>query len=309
MNAFSLSFKEGNPLAYVPEGKRKGKILHINQNSQDGSTDDKEDISALIEDFIRNCPERLNFRQIKDLEHALLNEVEPSNPVLANVYRVMKMNLASAKNKEIIIKDSKIVPIIDPTTERQVFYITGMSGSGKTTYVNMLIDSYVKFYKGKRKVFLFSNKEWDNSYTNKHITKIQLNEELVEEPLSMDELITSLVIMDDIEGVPNKAISNELDRIRDLILQQGRQYKISFCYVSHLANNYKQTRTILNECHCVVVFPYMTTAYSLKYLLEKYFGFDKKQIARFQKLNSRWVCIWKSPTISVMYENGAYLLN
>lgn len=308
MNPFSLSYKDGNPIAYIPEGKKKGKILYINQK-QENLTEDKDDITYLIEEFIRNCPERLNFKQIKELEHSLLNDIEPSNQVLNKVYRVMKMNLATAKNKEVIIKDSKLVPIIDPTVERQVFYITGMSGSGKTTYVNMLIDSYVKFYKGKRKVYLFSNKEWDSSYTNKNITKIQLNNEIVEEPLTMDELVKSLVIMDDIEGVPNKAISNELDRIRDLILQQGRQYKISFCYVSHLANNYKQTRTILNECHCVVVFPYMTTAYSLKYLLEKYFGFDKKQIARFQKLNSRWVCIWKSPTISVMYENGCYLLN
>lgn len=309
MNSFSLSFKEGNLIAYVPEGKRKGQILHINHSEISGVNEDRDDIAHLIDTFIRNCPERLNFGQIKELEHCLQNNIEPSKPVLTRLYKVMKMDIASAKNKEIVLNDTKLMPIIDPTVERQVFYITGMSGSGKTTYVNMLIDSYTKFYKGKRKVFLFSNKEWDNSYTSKHITKIQLNEELLDDPLSLDELINSFVIMDDIEGVPNKAIEKELDRIRDLILQQGRQYKITFAYVSHLANNYKQTRTILNECHCVVVFPYMTTAYSLKYLLEKYFGFDKRQIQKFQKLNSRWVCLWKSPTICAMHENGAYLVN
>jgi hypothetical protein len=309
MNPFTLSFKTGNPIAYVDGGKYKGRIVNIAQEGGTNPDSEVDEKSALVEEYIRNSPERLNFRQIQELQRCLINDIEPTNPGLVRTYQNMKATLATVKNKEIKLTDGELRPIIDLTQERQVFYITGMSGSGKSTYVNMLLDSYVKLYKGKRKIFLFSNKEWDNSYENKHITKIKLDEDLTMDPLTMDELKHSMVVFDDIEGVPNREIGRELDRLRDVILQQGRQYQISFCYVSHLANNYKQTRTILNETMCVVVFPYMTTAYSLKYLLEKYFGFDKKQIQKFQKINSRWVCLWKTPTICAMHQKGAYLIN
>ena len=52
----------------------------------------------------------------------------------------------------------------------------------------------------------------------------------------------------------------------------------------------------------------MTTRYSLKYLLEKYFGFDKHQITKICRLPSRWVCIFKAPPL-VLYSSGAYLVN
>ena len=71
-----------------------------------------------------------------------------------------------------------------------------------------------------------------------------------------------------------KEIDKELTRISDLILQQGRSYKCSFVYISHQANNYKATRNILNEAHHIVVFPSMSTRYSLNYLFGKYFGFN-----------------------------------
>ena len=49
-----------------------------------------------------------------------------------------------------------------------------------------------------------------------------------------------LVVFDDVEYNSSKDIDKELDRIRDLILQQGRSYRCSFIYISHQANNYKQ---------------------------------------------------------------------
>jgi signal recognition particle GTPase len=77
---------------------------------------------------------------------------------------------------------------------------------------------------------------------------------------------------------------------------------------AHQANNYAQTRTILNECMSITIFPAMTTRYSLNYLLSKYFGFDKNQINKICKLPSRWVTIFKSPPL-ILYSSGAYLVN
>ena len=328
MSKCHFNYNDGDAIGFI---KKNSKILYIKRNdksndincsvcngrSKSGCSEcgnnshnvmDDEMINSLIKNHVRNIKERISFKQIEQLEEALINQEEPENQHLKKLYDIANLQLGEDKQKEIIIKNGEIEPIINPNAERQVFYISGMSGSGKSTYVNKIINSYNKFFK-KNKIYLFSNKEHDDSYTNKNIIKMSLNEDLVDDPITLEEIKDSMVIFDDIEGVPSKKIMNELDRLRDVILQQGRSYKVYFCYVSHLANNYKQTRTILNECHSITIFPAMTTTYSLKYLLEKYFGFSKDDIKKLLSLNSRWVTIFKMPCIFVMHEDGAYLVN
>ena len=45
-----------------------------------------------------------------------------------------------------ISKDSKLQHTINPNTERQILYITGCSGSGKSTYTRMYLEEYKKKY-------------------------------------------------------------------------------------------------------------------------------------------------------------------
>jgi len=306
MSKCAFSYSDGDPIGYI---KKKSKVIYVNRESKKKEeTFDDEILENIISNYIQNMNVRINFKQIEDLKYALINQEEPTNETLRKLYKIANLDIDNSKEREIIIKDAEVEPIINPNVERQVFYVSGMSGSGKSTYVNKIINSYVKFFKNN-KVYLFSNKEEDTSYTNKNIIRVKLDDELVNEPITLDEIRNSMVIFDDIEGVPSKKIMNELDRLRDVILQQGRSYKVYFCYVSHLANNYKQTRTILNECHSITIFPAMTTAYSLKYLLEKYFGFGKDDIKKLLNLDSRWITIFKLPCLFVLHENGCYFLN
>ncbi len=328
MSKCHFNYNDGDAIGHI---KKTSKILYIKRNDKSSNSNctmcngrsksgcpqcshnmdnvmDGEMIENLIKSHIKNLKERISFRQIQKLEEALINQEPPENDHLRKLYDIANLQMEENKDKEVLIKNGEIEPIINPNVERQVFYISGMSGSGKSTYVNKIINSYNKFFKS-HKIYLFSNKEFDESYTNKNIIRMSLNDELIEDPITLEEIKDSMVIFDDIEGVPNKKIMNELDRLRDVILQQGRSYHVWFCYVSHLANNYKQTRTILNECHSITIFPAMTTTYSLKYLLEKYFGFSKDDIKKLLNLNSRWVTIFKMPCIFVMHEDGAYIVN
>lgn len=306
MSKCAFSYSDGDPIGHI---KKKSKVIYVNRESKKKEeTFDDEILENIISNYIQNMNVRINFKQIEELKTALLNQEEPYNETLRKLYKIANLQIDNSREREIMIKDAEVEPIINPNVERQVFYVSGMSGSGKSTYVNKIINSYVKFFKNN-KVYLFSNKEEDTSYTNKNIIRVKLDEELLYEPITLDEIRDSIVIFDDIEGVPNKKIMNELDRLRDVILQQGRSYKVYFCYVSHLANNYKQTRTILNECHSITIFPAMTTAYSLKYLLEKYFGFGKDDIKKLLSLDSRWITIFKLPCLFVLHENGCYFLN
>jgi len=208
---------------------------------------------------------------------------------------------------QIILKDGEMKLTFDPNTERQVFYITGMSGSGKSTLTGELMENYHKLFP-LHEVYLFSNKGDDPALDrHKFMTRVPMTRELYEDPLELSVLHHSLVIFDDVEAISDKALVKEIDRLKDLILQQGRSYHCSFIYISHLANDYRRTRTILNESHCITIFPQMCSAYSLKYLLEKYLGFGKADQDKIINLPSRWVTIWKAP-ICVVYSGGVYLL-
>ena len=305
---FNLNTETGSKLGYIKGGKYDKEIINLSDriNNKDKNIDVNE-MAILIENLYKNMGGRVNFKQLEELQNSILDKKRPKNRTIARYYDQAMKILDKSKGKEIILDDdSKFYPMFDTDKERQVFMITGMSGSGKSTYTGQLINTYNKTFP-ENQVFVFSNKDSDPALDKEDIKRIQINEELIDEPIHLDELSNSLVVFDDIEGNPDKKINNEMDRLRDIILQQGRSYKVSFCYISHLANNYKQTRTILNECNSITIFPAMTTKYALKYLLEKYFGFDKDDINKVVNLPSRWVTINKAP-ICVMYEKGCYLL-
>lgn len=296
------------PLATYKDSKGNKKYIYYNENNNVNNEDEltDEEILNIIENFINEDKGRISMRQINELYEALKNDIEPDNKKLKILYNDLKK--ASNKNKNINIDNGTVMPIFDKDEERKVFYIAGMSGSGKSYFTSKLIDQYKKMYPNNN-IILFSNKPEDPALDrHKKLIRIELNEDLLNDPLELGELKNSLVIFDDVEYTPNKYIGEELDRIRDLILQQGRSYKISFCYISHQLTNYKHSRVILNECHACVLFPKMTTTYALKYLLEKYFGFNKKDIGKLKLLPSRWVCIQKIPP-AVIYCNGVYLVD
>lgn len=303
----NFSFSDGKPISMFKNLNGKNQIVYLNDkvNNNKNNLNDIE-IRNIIEDFINNEKGRFSMRQINEIYESLKNNIEPSNSKLKILYNELKKNVN--KKNRITIDNSSMMPIFDPEEERKVFYIAGMSGCGKSTFTSDLIGNYIKIFP-KNNIYLFSNKPSDPVLDkHKKIIRISLDEELITDPIELNELKNSLVIFDDIEYTPNKLIGEELDRIRDLILQQGRSYKISFCYISHQLTNYKHSRVILNECHSVVLFPKMTTTYALKYLLEKYFGFSKSDIINLKALNTRWVCINKVPPY-VIYQNGIYVVN
>ena len=332
---YTISFNDGQPVGFIKGGSHSTEIVYLKDKDQPikcdhkgcthknckkcikggcGCCSEEKDIPAdkmdlLIENFFKHMKGRVNFVKLDKLSRCLQANERPADKDLSVLYDQAKGLLDGTQGKEIMLKeDGYLQPIFDTTKERQVFYITGMSGSGKSTYVSKLVEIYHKLYPRNR-VYLFSNKPEDPVLDKfNYLKRVKIDESMVDDPIELKELENSLVIFDDIEAIPNKKLANEMDRIRDLILQQGRSYKISFCYVSHLANNYKQTRTILNECHAITIFPGMCTKYSLKYLLDRYFGFGKEDLKKLLGLPSRWVTIYKAP-VFVMYDKGGYLVD
>jgi energy-coupling factor transporter ATP-binding protein EcfA2 len=312
MSQFQLNFdsedEHGRPLGFIHGGSHEGEIVYLNSvKHKTKSKIDNNEIAVLIEALYRNMGNKVNMKTMERLREAILDRKRPANREIAQLYDMAIKMLDNGKNKEILLdEDSKLNPMFDTTRERDVQMVCGMSGSGKSTYVSGLCKVYKRQYPSN-KVILFSNKPSDPVFDNlAFVERVVINDELLTDPITLNELSNAFVIFDDVECQTNKDIDKELTRLSDLILQQGRSYKTSFAYVSHQSNNYKATRNILNESHSITIFPAMVTKYSLKYLLGTYFGFGKDEIKRLSRLPSRWVTICKAPSI-VLYSGGAYL--
>ena len=304
----TLSLDSGRPIAMFKNGKYDKETLYINTDVEKTKTKelDTDKTAILIENLYRTMGNKLNFRKMELLRDAIEQKRRPVNRELAQFYDYSMDLMDNNKDREIVLEDGEFVPIFDTKQERSVFMICGMSGSGKSTYTAALCKTYHQQFP-KNKIILFSNKPTDPVFDIlSFVDRITITDELLKDPITLNELEKSLVIFDDVECNTSKDMDKELTRISDLILQQGRSYKCSFVYITHQANNYKATRNILNESHHVVVFPSMTTRYSLNYLFKNYFGFDKETISRICKLPSRFVQVTKAPAC-VLYKTGAFI--
>lgn len=300
-------------IGYIKGGKYDGEILSVinSQNLKDKKDEiTKEEIpidkmTTIITNFIKDNDDPKIFNGLDRISENIKNRMPPEAPRLKKLYDECIKCLDKHEGKEIVIPDGELLPIFDTNKERTVFYVSGMSGSGKSTLAGQLISVYQKIYPNN-KVIVFSNKDKDEALDKYKPFRINIDEDLLSDPITLNELKQSLVIFDDIDCIPNKKLDAEISRLRDLILQQGRSFKTSFVYISHLTTNYKQSKLILLECDCAIIFPAFTTQYNLKYLLYNYFGLGVDDIRKIRNLPSRWCAFWKNP-LTICYTKGAYI--
>ena len=200
----------------------------------------------------------------------------------------------------------QLIPI--KQKERSVEFITGQSGSGKSTFAKKYFEQYHKMYK-KREIYIFSYFSEDKSIDCNYIHRIKLDDKFCQTEFHLEEdFSNSLCLFDDIDCIRSKVLRNKLVHILHSLLELGRHHNCEVCYCSHLATKKDETRIILNECSSITIFPKVMNARSMKYLLENYFGMNKDQIKRIKQLKSRAVTICKTYPNIVIYEGGAYVL-
>jgi len=193
--------------------------------------------------------------------------------------------------------------------ERDCIYVAGMAGSGKSYYMMQFVKEYIKVYP-KRNIYLFSYKNEDKSLDSiKKIERIDINDkDFLNEELTYEDFKSSLVIMDDVDCVPNKKLKTKILNLVNQLLQIGRSYEITVCWACHEVLNSHETKIILSECHSLTIFPRTMGNRKLKYLLEEYFGFDKQQIQKINSLKSRWTTIYKTYPKVIMSQHDIYVL-
>ena len=197
---------------------------------------------------------------------------------------------------------------VNKQTERQIVYVTAPSGSGKSYFTRQFMEDYKRIYP-KRPIWIFSSLTEDKSLDKiKGLRRIKImDDKFKDSDLTAKDFEDSLCIFDDVDVISDKFVKNKVMKIFNSIAQIGRHFNVSVIFTSHNATNGFETKNILNESHAIVVFPKTAGNRTLKYLLDQYLGFDKKQIARVKNMNSRWVCISKTYPQAIITQDEVYL--
>ena len=215
--------------------------------------------------------------------------------------------------QKIDLRKNKLEPILDPEY-RNVNYIAGPAGSGKSTYAAQLTETFHKLFP-KKHIFFFGRKGIDEDpafkKVVKHIKQVPIDGKLAANPVMLEDIDKgSLVIFDDVSTIYDKAQKDVVFKLIMDLMEVGRARKIDMIITNHLINPQAREfgRTVLNEMHSLTVFGRSGSRYQIEYALKKYFGLDKKQIDELLKLPGRWFTIFKSYPITVLHPHGAFVL-
>lgn len=188
----------------------------------------------------------------------------------------------------------EIIPTINKD-KRDIFYICGASGSGKSYIAKTISENYNKMFED-RPIYLISKLEFDETI-DQIKGLIRLDYKNLQD-ININEFSNSLVIFDDYDTIEKPYIDHVELLINDIAIMGRKHHEeqgnISMLLLSHYLTNYKKTRLILNEANFIIVYPNATSYNALYYLLNTYIGMNKEDIKNMKKLNSRWVCIHKN---------------
>lgn len=245
---------------------------------------------------------------------------------LHNHFLYLDFDDRPSSTKKIKIKlpyQCKFEPLPDVNCDkRDVFFIAGASGSGKSYFTMKLINKYSKLFP-ERKIFIVSRLDSDETLDqikSKNIIKLDI-EDLAENGFDVNDPLfyKSVFIFDDVDNLPNKKHADIVQNMINSISIMGRLHNkkskhhdgqgcISLIFISHYLNNNKKSKIILNESKDYVLFPKSTAFRQLQYLLENYIGLTKKDIIKLKKMPSRWVHIHKNYPNYFISEGNAEIL-
>jgi len=313
----NLSFersKGSTPIAIVKGGDYDKEVLYLNSDDSKIKKPKKE-INALnyAKDF-KNLGLKTNERTIMmyKLQEAMMKGIPPhmlmENDNVKNLYSKIQEDDKNDTSIELPTDSSfQLIPTPDPKV-RQVWYITGQSGSGKSYIARGLAEHYKKIFP-EREIYLISKLNEDSTLDSMKVGKPKrINvQSLMDDPPDIKEFENCMIIFDDYDSFPDKTGKVVQQLIDDLAIQ-GRHTNTTMLCLTHFTTNYKKTRLLLGETTNIVVYPQSTSSHALKYLLGTHFGMPKEELAELKKMG-RWVSIGKNYPSYLISEHTAKLLH
>lgn len=306
--------KDASPIAIVKGGDLNKEVLFLDSNDKPINNSKKEINAIKYEKELKALGLKPTQRTmlINKLQEALYKGVDAEgileNQQIRNLYNKIQQDQKNDKSITLPTDSSfHLIPSNDPK-KRQVWYVAGASGSGKSYIARGLAEYYKKFFPD-REVYLVSKLTEDETLDNMKIGKpkrIKV-ESFVDDYPDIKEFENCMIIFDDydtFEGPLGKIVQQLID---DLAIQ-GRHTNTTMLCLTHYMTNYKKTRLLLNEATHFVVYPQATSFSALKYLLSTHIGLSKDDVQNLKKLG-RWVCVGKNYPQYLISEHFAKILH
>lgn len=294
----SLSFDKvsgAKPICIVKGGKYDGKVLYIHTDDHKGTKPVLDINPNNYSNEMRDIKPQERTKMIARLQEAyskgLSSEQLIGETTLAKqLYdRIISDN---AKTTKVDLSDDgqfQLVPSPDPE-KREVFYIAGASGSGKSYIARGIAEVYKKLFPD-RGIYLISKLDEDDTLDKlKDLKRIKI-QSLIDDYPPLEEFEKCLVIFDDYDTFTGNA-EKTIHKLIDDLATMGRHTCTTMLCLSHYLTNYKKTRLLLNEATHIVVYPMATSFHALSYLLKTHIGMTKDDVRDLKKMG-RWVCVYK----------------
>lgn len=309
--------KDAKALAVVRGGDKDGEVLYLHtERKGKGKKEGKREVQAIkyMKDLAFLKPAE-RVRMMKELTDAVMADKSPETFLPSNgderikpIYKRIKEDADTNTSIE-LEDDGLFIPIPDPDPKvRQIWYVAGISGSGKSFFARGIAENYKKLFP-EREVYLISKLQEDETLDKMKTGKpkrLSL-QSLVDDYPSIDEFKDCLVIFDDYDTLVKPYDTVVLKLIDDLAIM-GRHTGTSMLCLSHYLTNYKKTRLILQESHFIVLYPMATSFKAMRYVCEHHCGMTKDEVQSLKKLG-RWVCIHKVFPQYLISAQTARLLN
>lgn len=313
----TLSFDidpDSRPIARVKGGRYDGEILYLHDSdTRSGGRRPKSVLQrAKYMAALKGMKPADRTKAFVRLEKAFERDVRPEDyregdEAEKELYeRIVKEKSADTS---VELDDDgcfELLPSPDPK-RREVWYVAGQSGSGKSYIAKGLASFYHKLFPD-RGIYLVSKLEKDETLDALKFLKRLNIQSFIDDYPSLEEFTDCMVIFDDYDTLTGEA-DKVVSKIIDDLAIQGRHTCTTMLCLSHYLTNYKKTRLLLNEATHIVVYPLSTSYHALRYLLKSYVGVDEEDLKRHRKLGSRWLCYVKGFPQYCIAQKDAELLH
>ena len=311
----SLSFDKtikAKTIAVVKGGDYNNKVLYLHEDDHKGTKPTTEISATKYNTELRSIKPNERVQLINRLSEARRKGIAPDmligeTSLAKSLYeRILADDL---KQTQVELPDSssfQILPSPDPE-RREVFYIAGASGSGKSHIAKGIAECYKQIFPD-REVYLISKLEEDNTLDSMKPPPKRIKiQSLIDDYPDINEFENCCVIFDDYDTFVGPA-EKVVHKLIDDLATMGRHTHTTMLCLSHYLTNYKKTRLLLNECTHLIVYPMATSFHALGYLLKTHIGMTKEDVRDLKKLG-RWVCLHKNYPQWLISAHTARILN
>jgi hypothetical protein len=203
------------------------------------------------------------------------------------------------------VPNLEVAPRLDQVNR---LLVSGQSGAGKSHFASQWIKSFDSWVREPYELFIFSRVQADEQLDAlPNMKRVPLND-LVGNPVTVEDLENSIVLFDDIDTIADKAVRKAVQSLRDDVLETGRHKGVQTISINHMLLAGHETKKALGEATAAVLFPRSGSKHHMNRYLRDYCGFERATALKIMALPSRWVYISRTYPPYVVHERGAFLV-